>query len=221
MEIQTRKWRSLRHKMAPSSGMIRVSRSPVIPNWLQKTLFRPWKLGQACAHTADVLHANSFSLATAVCAQAWPSFQGQACAHTADVLHANSFSLATAVKNSTQKGGKLLIFSNPFSNPGPLEFSITPDRLYEHILFYSILFLAGGFFMFLNKSISLRMLRICFAVKLRECFVDYETPLDFPSAWRWLDTNFIFMFGLIYPLSYATTGSYVSLFIIIAIWILL
>lgn len=188
MEIQTREWRSLRHKMAPSSGMIRVSRSPVIPNWLQKTLFRPWKLGQACAHTADVLHANSFSL-------------------------------ATAVKNSTQKGGKWLIFSNQFRNPGLLEFRITPDRLYEHILFYFIF--GGGFFMFLNKSISLRMLRICFAVKLRECFVDYETPLDFPSAWRWLDTNFIFMFGLIYPLSYATTGNYVSLFIIIAIWILL
>lgn len=121
MEIQTRKWRSLRHKMAPSSGMIRVSRSPVIPNWLQKTLFRPWKLGQACAHTADVLHANSFSL-------------------------------ATAVKNSTQKGGKWLIFSNQFRNPGLLEFRITPDRLYEHILFY---FIFGGGVLHVFKQVHI------------------------------------------------------------------
>ena len=27
----------------------------------------------------------------------------------------------------------------------------------------------------------------CFAVKLQKCFVNFETSLDFPSAWEWDD----------------------------------
>ena len=38
-------------------------------------------------------------------------------------------------------------------------------------------------------------LQRCFTVTLQKCFVDYETPPNFPSAWGCVDNDLIFSFG--------------------------
>lgn len=43
------------------------------------------------------------------------------------------------------------------------------------------------------------MLLYCFAVKVQKYFVNYETLLDFPSAWEWVDNDWTSIFGWTCP----------------------
>ena len=44
------------------------------------------------------------------------------------------------------------------------------------------------------------MLKCWLAVKLQKCFVDRKTTPDFPSAWGWVDNDWIFIFWQTCPL---------------------
>ena len=53
---------------------------------------------------------------------------------------------------------------------------------------------------FYSLQLFRRTLLRCFSVKLQKCFEDYKTSPGTPSAWGWVDNNWIIISGWTYPL---------------------
>ena len=89
------------------------------------------------------------------------------------------------------KGAKN-VFLNQTGVLGPLETYSTPNEMYRTILL-------SDFCHHLHQLFR-RILRWFSAAKLQKCFRDCETSSDLPSAWGWLDDDWLFLFGWTYPL---------------------
>lgn len=122
----------------------------------------------------------------------------RACAPTSDGVHTNTLCLAGTVRfQHTHTHTK----TNSVNNIFPNQFGTS--RLLDMSHFMCCVF---GFHILKQVPICISCLEAinlqhCFAVKLQNCFMVYQTPPTFPSAWRWVDNNWIFIFGWIFPLT--------------------
>lgn len=92
----------------------------------------------------------------------------------------------------------LMFFLNQFGIPGLLKNWIMPNEQYGAILCTVCQF----FYCFTSPQLQLfrRMQQHRFAVRRQKCFADHENYNNFPLAWGWVDSDYIFVFGCTYPL---------------------